>query len=98
MFSLFNFSSIFPGGQLTPFAPMRGRPCVKIIADKVTPSRRRGVNQLSGAVWLKLPNAQEASVRAGWASQTSGDGSIWLREKTTPPPPPPIRDGAVSTA
>jgi len=22
MFSLFNFSSIFPGGQLTPFAPM----------------------------------------------------------------------------
>jgi len=32
-------------------------------------------------VWLKLPNAQEASVRAGWASQTSGDGSIWLSEK-----------------
>jgi len=29
MFSLFNFSSIFPGrgGQLTPFAPMCGRPC-----------------------------------------------------------------------
>ena len=28
MFSLFNFSSIFPreGGQLTPFAPMCGRP------------------------------------------------------------------------
>jgi len=26
-FSLLNFSSIFPGGQLTPFAPMRGRPC-----------------------------------------------------------------------
>jgi len=26
MFSLFNFSSIFPGGQLTPFAPMYGRP------------------------------------------------------------------------
>jgi len=28
MFSLFNFSSIFPGGQLTPFAPMCGRPRV----------------------------------------------------------------------
>ena len=28
MFSLFNFSSIFPGGQLTPFAPMCERPCV----------------------------------------------------------------------
>ena len=28
MFSLFNFSSIFPGGgQLTTFAPMCGRPC-----------------------------------------------------------------------
>jgi len=27
MFSLFNFSSIFPGGQLTPFASMCGRPC-----------------------------------------------------------------------
>ena len=27
MFSLFNFSSIFPGSQLTPFAPMCGRPC-----------------------------------------------------------------------
>jgi len=26
MFLLFNFSSIFPGGQLTPFAPMCGRP------------------------------------------------------------------------
>jgi len=26
MFSLFNFSSIFQGGQLTPFAPMCGRP------------------------------------------------------------------------
>jgi len=25
--SLFNLSSIFPGGQLTPFAPMCGRPC-----------------------------------------------------------------------
>ena len=25
MFSLFNFSSIFPGGQLIPFAPMCGR-------------------------------------------------------------------------
>ena len=28
MFSLFNFSSIFPGGQLIPFAPMCGRPCL----------------------------------------------------------------------
>ena len=28
MFSLFYFSSIFSGGQLTPFAPMCGRPCV----------------------------------------------------------------------
>jgi len=27
MFSLFNLSFIFPGGQLTPFAPMCGRPC-----------------------------------------------------------------------
>ena len=27
MFSLLNFSSIFPGGLLTPFAPMYGRPC-----------------------------------------------------------------------
>ena len=25
MFSLFNFSSVIPGGQLTPFAPMRGQ-------------------------------------------------------------------------
>ena len=28
MFSLFNFSSIFPGGQLTEFAHICGRPCV----------------------------------------------------------------------
>ena len=28
MFLLFNISSIFPGGQLTPFAPMCGRPCL----------------------------------------------------------------------
>ena len=27
MFSLVSFSSIFPGDQLTPFAPMCGRPC-----------------------------------------------------------------------
>ena len=27
MFSLYNFSSIFPGGQLTPFVSMCGRPC-----------------------------------------------------------------------
>jgi len=27
MFSLFIFSSFFQGGQLTPFAPMCGRPC-----------------------------------------------------------------------
>jgi len=27
MFSLFNFSFIFLGGQLTVFAPMCGRPC-----------------------------------------------------------------------
>jgi len=27
MFSISNFSSKFPGGQLTPFAPMCGRPC-----------------------------------------------------------------------
>ena len=30
MFSLFNFSSIFPGAQLTPFAPMCGRPCYTV--------------------------------------------------------------------
>ena len=35
MFSLFNFSSIFQGSQLTPFAPVCGRPCFK-------PSVRRG--------------------------------------------------------
>jgi len=28
MFSLFNFSSIFQGDQLIPFAPMCGRPCL----------------------------------------------------------------------
>ena len=27
MFPLFNFSSIFPGGQLTLFVPVCGRPC-----------------------------------------------------------------------
>ena len=37
MFALFNFLAIFPGGgggqagQLTPFAPMCGRPCRKIL-------------------------------------------------------------------
>ena len=31
MFSFCNFSSIFPVGQLTPFAPMCGRPCVGYI-------------------------------------------------------------------
>jgi len=30
MFSLFNFSSIFPGGQLTQFAPMCGRPWARL--------------------------------------------------------------------
>ena len=30
MFSLFDFSSIFQGGQLTPFAPMCGRPRKRI--------------------------------------------------------------------
>jgi len=29
IFSLFNFSSIFSGGQLTPFAPMCARPCMR---------------------------------------------------------------------
>ena len=32
-FSLFNFSSIFHGGQLTPFAPMCGRPCTRLFYD-----------------------------------------------------------------
>ena len=32
MFSLFIFSSIFPGGQLTPFAPMCGRPWIRPVA------------------------------------------------------------------
>jgi len=36
MFSLFNFSSIFPGGQLTPFAPMYGRPCKQPISLQST--------------------------------------------------------------
>ena len=30
MLSLFNISSIFPGGQLTPFAPVCGRPLLLI--------------------------------------------------------------------
>ena len=29
MFSLFNFASSFPRGQLIPFAPMCGRPCLR---------------------------------------------------------------------
>ena len=29
-FRFLNFSSIFPGGQLTPFAPMCGRPCLGV--------------------------------------------------------------------
>ena len=39
MFSLFNFSSIFQGGQLTPFAPMCGRPCL--------PHSRRSLSNLA---------------------------------------------------
>ena len=31
MFSPFNFLSIFPGGQPTPFARMCGRPCAAAI-------------------------------------------------------------------
>ena len=37
IFSLFNFSSIFHGGQLTPFAPMCGRPC----QQRKTSSKKR---------------------------------------------------------
>ena len=33
MFPLCNFSSIFPGGQLTPFALMCGRPRAAIAAN-----------------------------------------------------------------
>ena len=29
-FRFLNFSSIFPGGQQTPFAPMCGRPCLVV--------------------------------------------------------------------
>ena len=34
MFSLFNFSSIFRGGQLTPFAPMCGRLCILLVPNE----------------------------------------------------------------
>jgi len=39
----FHFSSIFPGGQLTPFAPMCGRPCRSPIIPRpvsMTPAHR----------------------------------------------------------
>ena len=38
MFSLFNFSSIFQGGQLTPFAPMCGRPWISQSSVKHKPT------------------------------------------------------------
>ena len=36
MYSLFNFSSIFQRGQLTPFANMCGRPCFEFCVPPVT--------------------------------------------------------------
>ena len=43
MFSLFNFSSIFPGGggQLTPFAPMCGRPWADNLAITICRHSKR---------------------------------------------------------
>ena len=35
MFSLFNFSSIFQGGQLIPFAPMCGHPWLRVIDRQI---------------------------------------------------------------
>ena len=41
MFSLFNFSSIFPGGgQPTQFAPMCGRPCLSRPSDRIDAAYR----------------------------------------------------------
>ena len=47
MFSLFNFSSIFPGGQLTPFAPMCGRPWSTLTRDEL-----KSTNVLKHNSWI----------------------------------------------
>ena len=74
-FSLLNFSSIFPGGQLTPFAAMCGRPCDGCAGDPVecqtrlpgSPVRTRqhgagagvGERQPEHARHIRLPSAAD---------------------------------------
>ena len=58
MFSLFNFSSIFPvGGQLTPFAPMCGRPWrhFKQKLKTLNDEDRSAVSVIHPPVWINWP-------------------------------------------
>jgi len=47
MFSLLKFSSIFPGGQLTPFAPMCGRPLLLGKQEAQLSPRDRAMRRVS---------------------------------------------------
>ena len=66
MFSVFNFSSIFPvGGQLTPFAPMCGRPWrhFKQKLKTLNDEDRSAVSVIHPPVWINWPE-----ISLCWAS------------------------------
>jgi len=68
MFSLFNFSSIFfQGGQLTPFAPMCGRPCQATV--KLTDWTLQGSASTSHNWTLSFINPVVKLWRSGCISQ-----------------------------
>jgi len=60
MFSLFSFSSIFQGDQLTPFAPMCGRPCGERKEHCCISARRDLESRMQAAVVALVPRGTTA--------------------------------------
>jgi len=60
MFSLFNFSSIFRGGQLTTFAPICGRPCMKL--RPIWPHQLWCLTWCVVGLWWPTVNEQDCSL------------------------------------
>ena len=77
VFSLFNFSSIFPGSQLTPFAPMCGRPwpfgslISALRSLPLVPPQHDGLDTPM-SVRLSVPGRRDARTSRRGKSETRG--------------------------
>jgi len=74
MFSLFNFSSIFPGGQLASFAPMYGRPWFQVTNTRFAKSLMAAWHQREARLALRY-QTRLTVVRLVGISRVDGRGA-----------------------